>query len=499
LPSNGTQNLALAIDKLATAWNTNSTSMELAVELGTAYLEAKLDGKATQLTDKVLAGPDLPKAPPEQRTAILMISGKSLFNVHKLKDARARFEAAEQLKPTDIQIQRALISTINEQGIEAAPKDPKGAQALLDQALAIDPNSPTTLTNVAVLAIDRGDCEIAQRGLIKLQTVRGSDAVMTARLLGRAYLCGARPDSRKAAEAFGAAEREAKKANAQLALAEIYTEWAPLIWDADLAGAVEKLEQAVQIASQDPDVAPAAKRNLALALYRRGWKDLRENKSQEATADFERATRDPSVLKGSEPLAFDFSFAIALLDSGRGEQAAKLFKSLATRGNQGAYLKPPYAKIGAQYWAAYAAYRTATGPARVQACNDLTKLEGELGSRMRELIASCWETAGVDAARSGSPGAALKDLATADKTASAAQRRRIALDRTAVNLAKDKLGELEGFGGDPPEALVDLGIVYDLLGRPKDAYDAWVRAKAKGAAAPNLQKWIDAKKRIYGF
>ena len=53
--------------------------------------------------------------------------------------------------------------------------------------------------------------------------------------------------------------------------------------------------------------------------------------------------------------------------------------------------------------------------------------------------------------------------------------------------------------GNPVEALVDLGIVYDLLGRPKDAYDAWLRAKGRGANAHDLQKWIDAKKRIYGY
>jgi lipopolysaccharide biosynthesis regulator YciM len=499
LPANGTQNLALAIDKLSTAWNANPNSLELALELGAAYLEAQQDAKATQLTDKVLAAPELGKAPADQHAAILVLAGKALFNQHKLKEARARFESAQQLKANDVQIQRALIETINSQGIEVAAKDPKAAQVLLEQALGIDASSPITLTNIAVLAIDRGDCDTAQRELVRLGSVRGSDAVLTARLLGRSFLCGTRPDPKRAAEAFASAEREAKKANAQLSLAEIYTEWAPLTWDADLAGSVEKLEQAVQIASQDPEVAPAAKRNLALALYRRGWKNLHDNKAQEAATDFERATRDPSVLKGSEPLAFDFSYAIALLDSGRGDQAAKLFKSLATRGNQGAYLKAPYAKIGAQYWAAYANYRTASGPARAAACDELAKLEGDLGSRVRDLIASCWETAAVDAARIGQLGAAQKDLATADKTATADQKRRIALDRIALSLDKTKLGELEAFGGEPPEALVDLGIVYDLLGRPKDAYDTWVKARAKNAQAPNLQKWIDAKKRIYGF
>ncbi len=38
-----------------------------------------------------------------------------------------------------------------------------------------------------------------------------------------------------------------------------------------------------------------------------------------------------------------------------------------------------------------------------------------------------------------------------------------------------------------------------MLGKPKEAYDAWIRAKAHGVNAPDLQRWIDAKKRIYGY
>jgi tetratricopeptide (TPR) repeat protein len=494
-------NLAIAIDKLSAAWNTNPTSLELAGELGAAYLEAKQDAKATQLTDKVLAGGEFAKAPVDQRASITVLAGKALFNQHKLKEARQRFEAAQQLKPNDIQIQRALVLTINEQAFEASPKDPKAAQTLLEQALAIDASSTATLTNIAVLAIERGECDAAQKQLAKLQGLRGSDTVLTLRMLGRAYLCGARPDAKRAAETYAAAEKEAKKANAQLALAEIYSEWAPLVWDTDITGAVDKLELAVQVSSQDPDVAPAAKRNLALGLYRRGWKYMREGKATEAATDFERATRDPSVLKGSEQLAFDFSYAVALLDAGRAADAAKIFKTLATRGNQGTYLKGAYAKVGSAYFNAYAAYRNATGAARGQACGELAKLEVDLGAspKFKELIASCWEFVAVDEWRGGSNGGAAKALATADKTATAEQKRRIAMDRAALNLGKDKVDELEALGGNPPESLVDLGIVYDMLGKPKEAYDAWQKAKARGVQTPGLQKWIDAKKRIYGF
>ncbi|MBC7975477.1 MAG: tetratricopeptide repeat protein, partial [Myxococcales bacterium] len=297
LPSPGSganANLALAIDKLSNAFGANPTSVELALELGGAYLEARQDAKTTVLTDRLLASAELGKASAEARGNVLVLAGKALFNQRKLREARQRFEAARELRPSDITVQRSLVLTINEQAFET-DKEPKAAQGLLDQALVVDPQSPVTITNLAVLAIDRGECDSARTQLAKLESIRGHDTVVRARLVARTYLCGARPDLKKALDAYGVAEREAKKANAAMALAEIYVEWAPLTWDVDLADAVEKLEVAVQTSAQVPEVSAAAKRNLALALFRRGWRLMREGKAVEAVADFERAVRDPSV------------------------------------------------------------------------------------------------------------------------------------------------------------------------------------------------------------
>jgi tetratricopeptide (TPR) repeat protein len=489
-------NTKLAIEKLSTAWISNQNNLELSSELGSAYLEAKEDAKAIAVADKVLSNPEFGKAPPDQRAAILLLAGRALFNQRNLKDARQRFESAQQLKAGNLTIQRALVATINEQAFEA--KEPKMAQELLDQALAIDPGSPTTLTNTAILAIDRNDCDVAQKQLIKLKDVRGRDVVLTTRLLARAYLCGPSANPAKASETFAAAEKEAKRANAQNSLAVIYAEWAPLLWDTDLGGAIEKLELAVNWSAQSPEVAQSAKRNLALALYRRGWKLMREGRAADAVSDFERA-RDPSVLRGSEPLAFEFSYAVSLLDTGRASDAAKIFRQLATRGNQNTYLKPPYSRVGAQFLAAYAGYRNATGANRMAACGDLAKFETDLGARVNEFVASCWEFVAVDQWRSGQRTGAQKAIANAERVATTDQKRRLALDRVALSLDRSKVNELETLSSTLPESLVNLGIVYDLMGRPKDAFDTWQKAKARGVAARDLQKWIDAKKRIYGF
>ena len=502
-PASGTNpNLALALQKLGGAYEANPGNAELAIELGNAYLEARQDAKATALTDGVLAGAALQKAPPDARASVLVLAGKALFNQRKLKEARQRFEAAQGLRPADISIQRALVLTINEQAYEAM-KEPRAAQAFLEQALAIDGSSPVTVQNLAVLALDRGDCDGARRELAKLESIRGHDAVMRARLHARTFLCGARPDPKRAATEFATAEREARKANAAMALAEIYTEWAPLVWDTDPVGAVDKLDQAVQTAGQDADVGAAARRNLALALFRRGWKLMRENKAGEAAADFERALRDPVVLRGTEPLSLEFSYALALLDGNRAAEAAKLFKGLAGKGNQATYLKAPYAKVGTQFFAAYAAYRSGTLAGRQQAATDFAKLQpeaaGAFADKIRDLIASAWELVAHEQWRLGQPGLAGRTLLAADKLAVGDIKRRVTMDRAALSLGKADLPVMESFAGNPPEALVNLGIIYDLLGRPREAYDAWQRARARGAATREVQRWIDAKKRIYGF
>ncbi len=503
LPSSGGGpggNLAIAIEKLSSGFLANPGSVELALELGGAYLEAHQDAKAVALTDRMLGGADAAKLPAEARGNLLVLAGKAQFNQHKLKEARQRFEAARELRPADVTVQRDLVLTINEQAFEA-DKDPRVALALLDQALAIDPQSPVTITNLAVLAVDRGECDAARQQLAKLDSIRGHDAVARARLLARSYLCGSRPDPQRAGQAYALAEREARKASAQLAIAEIYTEWAPLIWDTDLNDAVEKLETAVQSSTGDPAIASAAKRNLAIALFRRGWRSMREGKAGDAAADFEKATRDPGVLKGSEPAAFEFSYALALLDSGRAPEAAKLFRGLAAKGGQTSYLKGGYARFGTQLFAAYASYRNGSLASRQQAAAEFAKLLGEpgLGDKVKELLAACWEAIAIDQWRSGQLAAAGRSLTTAEKYATGDIKRRVTMDRAALSLGKTNLGAMEGLAGNPPESLVNLGIIYDQLGRPREAFDAWTRAKARGVQVRDLQRWIDAKKRIYGF
>ena len=98
------------------------------------------------------------------------------------------------------------------------------------------------------------------------------------------------------------------------------------------------------------------------------------------------------------------------------------------------------------------------------------------------------------------------EQATGVKTEAQSYANVAALKKDAVDFAiidgmcyATNLGAMEGLGGNPPESLVNLGILYDQLGRPREAFDAWSKAKARGVQVRDLQRWIDAKKRIYGF
>ena len=499
------QNLVLAVQKLEAGVAGNPGNAELAIELGSAYLAAGQDARAVTLIEKTLQQQDPNTGLPEDvRGSLLLVAAKSLYNQGKVDKARAGFEQVRAMRPKDVDVTRGLVAAISAQAYAAfEKKDYKGAQALFEQALAIDPSAALPALDLAALAIQQKDCDGALAMLGRMSSPSGTDALIARRLEARAHLCVGRPDPRKAAEAYAAAEKAAKSAQANLILAEIYTEWAPLTWNQDLDTSVERLLTAVQLAGGAAGVGPAARRNLALALFRRGWRFMRDGKASQAFDDFERAARDPALLEGVEPLAFEFSKALASLEKGDPVAAGRSFKALAAKGNQAAYLKAPYAKVGGAFFSAYAAYKTNTLASHQQAATELGKLRndatGAFAQKLEELISSAWEQVAHDQWRAGKTRDAASALGNAGKYAGGDARRRITNNKAALDLDRDQISALEGLGGSPPESLVNLGILYDQQGKAKDAYEAWVKARAKGASSRDLQKWIDAKKRIYGF
>ncbi len=492
---------AAAIERLASGYK-ETGDVQIGAALADAHLATRDDKEALKIADQLAGRKDFDKQPAATRKAVLVVAGKASYNLKKVKDARDRFEKAVALAP-DVQNRRLLVQTITFQAYQSFTKgEYKQVEELLAEAGKVDENDASLRLNRAVVDLKQGQCERAQKLLAGLKD-NDTYRVSYHRLTARTWLCVDKPDRKKAAEHYAIADREVKKLNDNLMQAEIYTEWAPLTWDQNLDAAVSNLTDAVQFAQQEPRILEAAKRNLAVALFKRGWRNMKDGKSGEAYSDFERASREPKLLKGIEPLAFEFSLALAALDKGDTGEAAKLFKALAGKGNQAAYLKPPYSKNGSQFFAAYSNYRAGTPAQRQTAATEFEKLQsgasGSFAQKIKDLIASSYEFVAYDHWKNGSEGKASKALGSAAKYADGDMKRRIEHNRAVLDMGTKQIKVFEGLGGSPPEALVNLGILYDQQGKAKDAYEAWTKAKARGAAGKDLSKWIDAKKRIYGF
>ena len=57
---------------------------------------------------------------------------------------------------------------------------------------------------------------------------------------------------------------------------------------------------------------------------------------------------------------------------------------------------------------------------------------------------------------------------------------------------------LERLAPNPPESLVNLGILHDRRGEAKKALDFYKRAAERGARTAKLREWIDTKDRMIG-
>jgi lipopolysaccharide biosynthesis regulator YciM len=510
-----TDNLPLAIAKLEAALDVDPDNTRLITELGSAYIANGQDDKALGRAEAAIGGKNYQQLAPSQKIDLLVLAGKAAYNLaappdpkeRKAKPSQARehFAAAYAIDRKDVKVRIGLVRTINLQAYRAfAKKDQKRAETLLGEAMEVQATAPLTNQNLAVLELERGDCRGALQRLKALSKQR-SYALMYHRLSARAYMCGDKPNEARAADHYEQAEKQAGQAN--LVRAEIYTEWAPLIWDKDLDKAIDMLESAVQYTAQNQELGQPAQRNLALALFRRGWRTMNKggNKSQ-AAADFARASRNPKLLKGIELEAFEFSEALAQLDRGNASAASKIFGRLAKK-KQEDFLKAPYDKVGAEFFDAYAKYRSGSPAQQRRAASEFNKLQrgakGAFGAKVQDLIAATYHEMAYDAYRSGKERTAAKYLNTASRAASGAAKREIAHNEAVVKLgskfSNSALSTFSKLGSSPPEALANKGILLDRKGDPKGAYDAWVAARSKGVRSRQLNDWIAAKKRIFGY
>jgi tetratricopeptide (TPR) repeat protein len=488
-----------AIELLNKGLSQRADDVEILGELSRAYLALGEGGKAATQAEKavkILANKR------ELQAEYYALAGQGYYMAGELSNARGSFQKALDVKPTDAISKRDLINTINRQAAARfAKNDLAGAEALLEEALAIDGGSTITNFNLGLVAIEKAQWQDAIKHLSVRLKKQPSD-LPTNRLLGRAYL-GAK-NTEKAAEHYAVAEAEARKLRNLTVLAEVYTEWAPLLLAAGkVEDAVDKLEQAEQYARNQPFY-QATQRNYQLALFRRGYERLRARKAADAVADLEGATRMPAVLQGNEEEVFTFALGLAYLDAGQGAKASPIFQSLAKKSGAG-WLKPPWDKIGADFFTAYALYREGSSSSRAKAAPVFERLVGKAGgainAKVKDLLRSTQEYLAYDAYAKGSSKGAEAALKKAEAMGGG-NKAAVEHNLAAIRMDRDTgaaRAVFERVKDRVPEALVNLGILADRRGDAKEAYDLWVDAQRKGARTPRLDDWISAKKRIFGW
>ncbi len=498
-----------AIDKLVRVLAARTGDVDIIVVLAQAYIAAGQGDAAALQAERGLKLPGQ-----DQNIELMTLDGEGYYVAGKLVEARRTLEAATATvarakRPVDVRLRGLLVDTINRQaGEKLKTNDLEACETFLNQAHAIDPESTRTTFNLGLIVLERGRPVDA----IKYLSIRLEKAprdVLTNRIIARAYLARIPQDptaAKQAADHYAIAATEASARRDLGMLAEIYTEWAPLLVDAgELDEAIAKLEQAAQASTGQP-FEKATRRNLQLAYFKRGHERLRARHTTEAVSDLENATRDPGLLVGTEEDAFSFELGLAYLDQGQNNKATTIFEKLGKKSSL-PFLKPPFDTVGAELFAAYTLYREGTPASRTRATTLFDHLLGQratgaLAAKLRDLQRSTWEFIGYDAYGRGQNHEAEVALKKALPLATPDRRPVIEHNLAVLDMDQHPAQAKAIFQRDSdkiPEALLNLGIVADREGDAKAAYDDFTTARSRGARGPRLDDWIEAKKRLFGF
>lgn len=296
--------------------------------------------------------------------------------------------------------------------------------------------------------------------------------------------------------------------------------------------AVETLMLAVKELGQgsgaeNKELLRGGQRNLALAHLRRGRLRLLDAESQiskngvsagatkqaeDALGDLQRAIELGTLEStnhergNAECLA-----ALAAVQAGQSKAA----RELLVRGkDNGCELVPPYNRLGTELIAAFINYRGSNAIAqREQLLKTLPKLQSRAGSGaesapLQKLLRSMQFSTNLALAYDYHVSGRTKLVGPTLRNAQKVQVRTSEDDEAilAHNLAVADVAEghgggekvFERLGSRPPEALVNLGILYDRRGEIRKALDLYRKALERGARTGRLREWIDTKDRLLG-
>ena len=489
-----------AVEKLQSAFAANPDSPEIVAELAWAYYSS---GKPQEAA--TIAGKGLEIQGQSDNPRLHGIKAQAHYTAGELPRALEHYKRVTAMRKNDREARSGVVNTLNR--MAAVPFQAGNlaeAERILTEALRHDNRALSTNFNLGLVFIERDEFAKAVERL-RVRQKRTPNDLLTNRLLAKAYLNAG--DDKAAAQHYAQAEEEARRLRNFPILAEIYTEWAPLVLGSDLDRGVDMLEQAVQYSAGQP-FARAAKRNLQVAYFQRGYDRLKNGNEQAAISDMEGATREPALLVGAEEDVFSFALGLAYLGAGQGQKARTTFLAVQRKSGKGQedWLQSPYDQVGIELMLAYANYREGSSKSRVAAAGDFAKLLKRVPPRLKknleDLIRSSYEYAAYEDYQRGDDSGAARWLERADKYASGNRSRIIDHNIAVIELKRRKgnpRATFEKLGSTPPEALVNLGILYDRAGESRRAFEAWQQAKLRNARARELDQWIASKRRIYGY
>jgi tetratricopeptide (TPR) repeat protein len=207
------------------------------------------------------------------------------------------------------------------------------------------------------------------------------------------------------------------------------------------------------------------------------------------------------------------ALCLAALAAAQANQAKAARDFVSRASSAGCELVSPYSRLGAELISVFVSYRSTNAPAqREQLLRTLPRLQGRAGSAseaatlqrvLRALLYSTNMALAYDYYVSGRGKQVGPTLRAAQKTAPRSDEEDAILQHNLaiVDLNEGRnVGEktLERLGPNPPEALVNLGILQDRRGQPRKALELYRRAFERGARTPKLREWIDTKDRLLG-
>jgi tetratricopeptide (TPR) repeat protein len=489
------KNYDAAVTELEQAQKAAPSDLDVLCALAEAYTAKKLKDKVNAIAG-TLDGSKEMKAQ--------LCAANAYFQSGNDDKAMVTYQTVVQSDSRNVQARGNLVQVYNRLAGKAVEKnDLAKAQLLLGDAERLAPEDLYTLRNqglVFLLAKKYIEAETPlQKGLKKL---KGNDLQFN-RLLARSLLGQSKRD--KAKSSYEAAAQIALRVKG-VDLANVYAELGPLyVESGQVDQAVTVLESALREAGASP-VVLVVQRNLAIAYLARGIERMRAaGQSEGALNDVKEIAKTPkAVLTAKEWNSVACVEGAAALKASKIADAEEAFDRAAKGG--GCQFKPPWDKVGADFWGAYAGYRDSNDikkrEAAVKKFQGLqAKAQGAVLDNLRILIRSGLELLGYDYYSKSNQKAAEANLRGALKVQAKGDKRELEHNLAVLDMMKGLTAQAEKvfqqLGGKPCEARANLGIIKDRQGDGKAALELYRSAQSCGVHG-HVKEWIDVKQRIYG-